>query len=107
MKLMVDKGELRLAINRAIDAVEGEWIDELRSDVISRQAAIDALRNELKCVLRKDCDRAVCKTCDLVMNEADIIEALTMAIDVLSAQPSDEYERGWKEGREALREETW
>lgn len=27
MKLMVDKGELRLAINRAIDAVEGEWID--------------------------------------------------------------------------------
>lgn len=24
-----------------------------------------------------------------------------------SAQPSDEYERGWKEGREALREETW
>ena len=24
-----------------------------------------------------------------------------------SAQPSDEYDRGWKEGREALREETW
>ena len=23
------------------------------------------------------------------------------------AQPSDEYDRGWKEGREALREETW
>ena len=44
MKLMVDKGELRLAINRAIDAVEGEWIDEPRSDVISRQAAIDALK---------------------------------------------------------------
>ena len=43
MKLMVDKGELRLAINRAIDAVEGEWIDEPRRDVISRQAAIDAL----------------------------------------------------------------
>ena len=24
-----------------------------------------------------------------------------------SAQPSDEYDRGWKEGRESLREVTW
>ena len=27
MKYMVDKGELRLAINRVIDTMEGEWID--------------------------------------------------------------------------------
>ena len=63
----------------------------MSDNLISRQVAIDALRNELKCVLRKDCDRAVCKTCDLVMNEADIIEALTMAIDVLSAQPEQQW----------------
>ena len=38
-------------------------------------------------------------------------EAYKGAIELLeempSAQPSDDYERGWHDGREALREEMW
>lgn len=39
--------------------------------------------------------------------EKDFRIATACISAVPSAQPSDEYERGWKEGRETLREETW
>lgn len=86
--------------------------ESAQPETAERTAAVDVLRNELKCVLRKDCERTVCKTCDLVMKEADIVDALTMAIDALSAQPdlsaySDKlwkaaYERGKKEAMESI-----
>ena len=40
-----------------------------------------------------------------VQNMSDIDRQTILALP--SAQPSDEYVRGWKEGREALREEIW
>ena len=57
-------------------------------DTISRQAAIDEIAS-----YERDSTAPI--------NYRKIIEQLP------SVQPSDEYDQGWKEGREALREETW
>ena len=44
---------------------------------------VEVLQRELECVKRQQCDRD-CSHCDLVMEEQDIIRALTHAINVLT-----------------------
>lgn len=43
--------------------------------------AIKILRNEYECAKRDDCDRSCCANCDLVMDKADVLAALNLAID--------------------------
>ena len=50
---------------------------------MTNNEAIKILRNEIKCVMRHDCNRSECSACDLVMNEEDILEAYEVAIDAL------------------------
>ena len=47
------------------------------------QRAVEILKNEMACVLSKECVRTECKNCALVMNENEILDALNMAIEVL------------------------
>ena len=58
--------------------------------LISRGDAIEAIRMIPADLGRRELDDAI-----------EAIEGLP------SAQPLDEYDRGWKEGREALKEEMW
>ena len=60
-------------------------------DTISRQDAIDATWKEPSYI----------DPLNVLTEVRDRIKALP------SVQPSDEYDRGWKEGRKALREEMW
>ena len=53
-------------------------------DLISRQAAIEAFGGELYSL--------------------SLFEKIQ---NLPSAQPSDDYNRGWEDGRKALREEQW
>ncbi len=50
---------------------------------ITHQRAVEILKNEMACVLSKECERTECKNCTLVMNENEILDALNMAIEVL------------------------
>ena len=64
------------------------------SDLISRQAAIDALCDDY-CSGHHDCKRY--PKC----------ENLRAIQKLPSAQSDKTYEQGWKDGREALRKEIW
>lgn len=50
---------------------------------ITHQRAVEILKNEIACVLSKECERTECKNCTLVMNENEILDALNLAIEVL------------------------
>ena len=65
----------------------------VNADLISRQAAIDALDKRFDNVPMK-------QTAEILKLRKDLRE-------LPSIQPSDEYNRGWHDGREALREEMW
>ena len=54
------------------------------------QQAIEVLKTEIQCVRNINCDRSECKSCHLVMQEQDILEAYEMAIQAL------EGEKLWK-----------
>ena len=50
---------------------------------MNNKEAISVIKNEMQCVLRVDsCDRD-CQKCDLVMEDTDVLTALTMAIEAL------------------------
>lgn len=65
-----------------------------RDDLISRQAAIDAVDTWIKLYV-------LSRTMAAPMSIQEMISALP------SAQPDKTYEQGWKDGREALRKEMW
>lgn len=50
---------------------------------MTKLEAVEILENELRCVNTKTCDRGECKNCPLVMDEDDIRDALTIAINQL------------------------
>ena len=52
-----------------------------------KEKAISIIKNELACVKNVNCERAECRTCNLVMPEHDVIEALDMAIKALEQEP--------------------
>ena len=66
------------------------------SDLISRQAAIEAMRK--------------CQTYRFSATEPRMImlaDAEEVIEELPSVQPDKTYEQGWKDGREALRKEMW
>ena len=76
------------------------------TDLISRQAAIDAIENTDW--YHQNANK------EMVIGASNEHEAWYKAEDVYkamesvpSAQLSDDYERGWEDGRKALREELW
>ena len=71
------------------------------NDLISRKAIlkhIEKIRQGVQ--MMDDTHRA-----SIIMNGMDMCEKAVR--NQPSTQPSDEYDRGWKEGREALKEEMW
>lgn len=61
------------------------WCDmpEPYKPKMAPQRAVEILKNEIACVLSKECERTECKNCTLVMNENEILDALNLAIEVL------------------------
>ena len=94
----------------------GTNLAEVGTDCISRQAAIDALKEHRALF----CDNTPDTFSKLPYAEKSRVDELDMAIATLinlpSAQPDKDmihlqkeqaYMQGWEEGRKALREEIW
>ena len=69
-------------------------------DLISRQAAIEAIEQMQMPIMRSEFPEE-----QLVFT--GMSEALQAIKDLPSAQPDKTYEQGWKDGRESLRKEMW
>ena len=67
------------------------------SDLISRQAAIDEIGEWIKAFLENGHKESAADAC-LIQDGI---------IQLPSVQPSDDYNRGWEDGQNALREEQW
>lgn len=66
------------------------------NDLIDRQQVIDAIHYEYDgCGNIDESGSAIANDIERIID------------NVPSIQPSDEYNRGWHDGREALREEIW
>ena len=93
---------------RKLEALEGKDTNVPSKDVIYRQDAIDTVEDNILCYTHSD--RPIDQDPDTECHKAIRIALRMLRKDLRklpSAQPSDDYERGWKEGREALREEIW
>ena len=71
----------------------------MMSDLISRQAAIECLSN-LRC-------GANCFDEEERSQYTALSHAIAEIELVPSARPSDDYNRGWEDGQNAVREEQW
>lgn len=76
------------------------------SDLIERQAAIDALRDAQHRVAVAD-EAGGFGTVKWSENVIYFAAAERVLSDLPSAQPDKTYEQGWKDGREALKKEVW
>ena len=76
------------------------------SDLISRQAAIDALRDAQHRVTVAD-EAGGFGTVKWSEDVIYFAAAERVLSDLPSVQSDKTYEQGWKDGREALREEMW
>ena len=74
--------------------------DGTSGDCISRQQAIEAVE---KSMYENPHENAILRG----MHDHEHKHFLVILMGLPSAQPSDDYERGWHDGREALREEMW
>ena len=74
--------------------------DKTSGDCISRQQAIEAVE---KSMYENPHENAILRG----MHDHEHKHFLVILMGLPSAQPSDDYERGWHDGREALREEMW
>lgn len=59
---------------------------------MSYKRVVEILRNEYECASRDGCDRACCASCDLVMNQTDVLTALFLAIHAIRNDILHEYE---------------
>ena len=68
-------------------------------DLISRQEAIDKINEQQR------------KLIYCFGFENDMVKIMNIAKSIITAmpstQPSDDYNRGWEDGQNALREEQW
>lgn len=57
--------------------------------------AVNVLKNEIECVNRDECDRECCAKCDLAADKADVLEALSLAVECVQ-------NRAYREMREVI-----